>query len=521
MEELKALEFKKMILEDLDSIYGLGVARNTIENYLEFAQLYATEDIKDIGNFNIFLNVPDNFKSTTKLLEVIHSILDHYDIVKTPYHTISRDEMRKLKSFDEDMLIINEDTGIYMKTLLNMINYYICKNTNKIFIFIYSESSRIIKPNDADSLLSNFTWLCKVSGQLSLEDKKKLISEKLLKNNVKVSTKCDFIDKLSKCDLTKVESEVLYAIVKCRANKVDTITNDFLEQIHRPQYMTHKKVDDKSAMKELEEMIGLELIKKQIKQIVNYVKVNKSRNQLPMLHMAFLGPSGVGKTECARLVARIFYEEGILSKDNFIEASRVDLVGAYIGHTAIQTQKVINSALGGTLLIDEAYALDPKSSEKDFGAESISTLIKAMEDHRQELCVILTGYEQPMEDLLKSNSGFSSRIQFKLHFKDYTPDELYQIFKKMVKDDKYKLDKNVKPILLEHFNQAQKQDNFGSARYVRSLLEKITMVQAQRVAEDTAADIDLIKAVDIKKVIEYLDKEKPKERLQIGFATAI
>ena len=279
MEELKALEFKKIILEDLDSIYGLGVARNTIENYLEFAQLYATEDIKDIGNFNIFLNVPDNFKSTTKLLEVIHSILDHYDIVKTPYHTISRDEMRKLKSFDEDMLIINEDTGIYMKTLLNMINYYICKNTNKIFIFIYSESSRIIKPNDADSLLSNFTWLCKVSGQLSLEDKKKLISEKLLKNNVKVSTKCDFIDKLSKCDLTKVESEVLYAIVKCRANKVDTITNNFLEQIHRPQYITNKKVDGKLAMQELEEMIGLEPIKKQIKQIVNYVKINKSRNQ--------------------------------------------------------------------------------------------------------------------------------------------------------------------------------------------------------------------------------------------------
>lgn len=167
------------------------------------------------------------------------------------------------------------------------------------------------------------------------------------------------------------------------------------------------------------------------------------------------------------------------------------------------------------------YSLDPKDSGKDFGAEAIAELIKAMEDYRDNLCVILAGYTDEIEQLLKSNTGFQSRIQFKLYFPNYSPEELYLIFRKMCKERNYKLDKNVKPILLEHFNQAQKQDNFGSARYVRSLLEKITMIQAQRVAEDTAADIDLIKAVDIKNVIDYLNKEIPKEKLQIGFATAI
>ena len=144
-----------------------------------------------------------------------------------------------------------------------------------------------------------------------------------------------------------------------------------------------------------------------------------------------------------------------------------------------------------------------------------------MEDKRQELCVILTGYQQPMQDLLKSNCGFNSRIQFKLHFKDYTPEELYLIFRKLAKDDNYKLDKNLKQLLIEHFEQAKKQEDFGNARYVRSMFEKIKMEQAQRVAEDTTADIDLIKVADIATVINYLNDERPKQKLQIGFTTSL
>lgn len=165
------------------------------------------------------------------------------------------------------------------------------------------------------------------------------------------------------------------------------------------------------------------------------------------------------------------------------------------------------------------YSLDPKDSGKDYGAEAIAELIKAMEDNRDNLCVILAGYEQPMEELLKTNSGFSSRIQFKLYFDNYSSEELYLILRKMCKDRQYKLDSNIKPLLIEHFEKIKKQDGFGNARYSRSLLEKTLMIQAQRVAEDTTADTGFIKKCDIVNTLDQIQQQQPKEnKIKIGFA---
>lgn len=225
-----------------------------------------------------------------------------------------------------------------------------------------------------------------------------------------------------------------------------------------------------------------------------------------------------GKNEVAKFVGQIFKEENILPQGQFVEVSRADLVAPYIGQTAIKTQEVINRAKGGVLFIDEAYSLDPKESDKDFGAECISTLIKAMEDYRNDLCVILAGYAEDMEHLLNANRGFKSRIQFRLKFNDYTADELYQILKKMVKDDGYKLSSNIKSVLLEHFEKVRKQDNFGNGRYVRSLFEKLKFEQADRCATDTTADVNTITKADVINVIEHLELNIPKEKNKIGFA---
>ena len=160
------------------------------------------------------------------------------------------------------------------------------------------------------------------------------------------------------------------------------------------------------------------------------------------------------------------------------------------------------------------YSLDSKDNNKDYGAE----LIKSMEDDRNNLCVILAGYEQPMEELLKTNSGFSSRIQFKLYFDNYSTEELYLIFKKICKDMKYKLSSNIKHILVEHFEEVSKQETFGNARYCRSLLEKVLMIQAQRVATDTTADTDLIKKCDILDTLTQIQEQQPKMvKQKIGF----
>lgn len=165
------------------------------------------------------------------------------------------------------------------------------------------------------------------------------------------------------------------------------------------------------------------------------------------------------------------------------------------------------------------YGLDPKDSRKDYGAEAIAELIKSMEDDRNNLCVILAGYTNEMEELLKSNTGFESRIQFKLYFNNYSSEELYLIFRKMCKDRQYKLDSNIKPLLIEDFENAKKQNGFGNARYCRSLLEKVLMVQAQRVAEDTTEDTDLIKKCDILDTLTQIQEQQPKMvKQKIGFA---
>lgn len=186
------------------------------------------------------------------------------------------------------------------------------------------------------------------------------------------------------------------------------------------------------------------------------------------------------------------------------------------GQTAIKTQKVIDQAMGGVLFIDEAYSLSP-NSDKDYGNEVIATLIKAMEDNRDNLCVILAGYSQEMEELLKANAGFESRIAFKIDFSDYTEAELYQIFKNMLKDEGFKLSRNCKQIVLDYFNNEinNSKNNFSNGRLVRNLTEKIKMEQANRIIKQKSKDLDLIVADDITKVVEKI-KTKPC-KTTIGF----
>ncbi len=184
------------------------------------------------------------------------------------------------------------------------------------------------------------------------------------------------------------------------------------------------------------------------------------------------------------------------------------------GQTAIKTQKVIEQALGGVLFIDEAYSL---FSQDSYSKECISTLIKAMEDHRDNLCVIMAGYPQDMEELLKSNIGFESRVAFKIDFANYIADELYQIFINMLEQEHFKLDTNCKQLLLDYFENEIKynKDNFSNGRCARSLFEKVKMEQATRIIEQKSKDFDLITSADLTTVIEKI-RSKP-SRNTIGF----
>lgn len=222
----------------------------------------------------------------------------------------------------------------------------------------------------------------------------------------------------------------------------------------------------------------------------------------------------------ARIVGEIFSELGILSPNKkFIEATRADLIAEFVGQTAVKTKKVIDSALGGVLFIDEAYSLGNTFDEKrqDYGPECISTLIKEMEDKRDNLCVILAGYKDEMENLISMNTGFESRVQFFIDFEDYTEIELYEIFKQFVKEEKFILARNTKDILIDYFKirLKNKDKTFSNGRLARNLFEKIKFEQASRIKRENSKNLDLISKKDIENGISNM---KFKTLKQIGFS---
>ena len=252
-------------------------------------------------------------------------------------------------------------------------------------------------------------------------------------------------------------------------------------------------------MAQLDELVGLDAVKKDVKSTMNLIKVRKLREEhgLPVapmsMHMVFMGNPGTGKTTVARLVGGLYAAIGALSKGQLVEVDRSGLVAGYVGQTAIKTQEVITSALGGVLFIDEAYSLS-SGGENDFGREAIETLLKAMEDHRDDLVVIVAGYTKPMEDFLDSNPGLESRFNKYITFPDYNGEELNAIFHSQCRKNGYELDEEAEACAKEFFQQLydDRDENFGNGRDVRNRFEDMVVRQANRVAameEPTKEDL--------------------------------
>lgn len=249
------------------------------------------------------------------------------------------------------------------------------------------------------------------------------------------------------------------------------------------------KENIEDLLKELDEYIGLEAIKDEVRDLINLIKIYRLRREhdLPTpdlsLHMVFAGNPGTGKTMIARLMARIYHSLDILSKGHLVEVDRSGLVAGYVGQTALKTAEVIEKALGGVLFIDEAYALAPEHAENDYGREAIETILKAMEDHRDDLIVIVAGYNELMDHFINSNPGLKSRFNRYLYFEDYTEDEMVDIFKMRCAKSSYHLrDGEAEETLRERLRFERKAEDFGNARGVRNLFEKILVAQSNRLA---------------------------------------
>ena len=283
------------------------------------------------------------------------------------------------------------------------------------------------------------------------------------------------------------------------------------------------KEPEKDPMEELESLVGLTTIKEDVKELMAFVKIQKLRQDsglksVPVsLHLVFTGNPGTGKTTVARIIGRLYKQIGVLSQGQLVEVDRSGLVAGYVGQTALKTQEQIKKAMGGVLFIDEAYALAQKDDA--FGQEAIDTVLKAMEDHRDDLVVIVAGYTKPMEKFINSNPGLKSRFNKYFEFPDYTIDELEAIFNLNCKKYDYIVEEDAKKQIRARIvsRKMQRQENFANAREVRNMFEDIITNQARRVAameNPTHDDMMLITIEDLSDDIGDKTDSKEIEKME-------
>ena len=318
----------------------------------------------------------------------------------------------------------------------------------------------------------------------------------------------DGIDSISP-SVKKIYNEMVDIALKhdeCQQVRIsyeDTIKATFNEISLDLDIIDDAKAEREEIQKELDEIVGLEDVKNYLLSLENLIKINQIRKQKGLKtneiskHMIFTGNPGTGKTTIARLVSRMMKAVGILKQGQLVEVTRADLVGKYVGHTAPLTMSVIQSALGGVLFIDEAYSLY-RGKDDSFGLEAIDTLVKVMEDHRDDLIVILAGYTKEMKDFLEANSGLKSRFANIIEFWDYTGEELMLIAKSIAKGKDYVIAEDALRPLQDYFTliQSRNDPNSGNGRLARNLVEDAILNQSKRLLNNPDAQMNVLERID-------------------------
>lgn len=516
----------KKILKELDNLCGVVQNKDVLRDIILYIKLKQNNEL-DFGNYNIIVRNNSSYNLLNDLIRVCSKVFMKYNIIPNDevcyldkVINCRRDcPFDKISDINEAIVVINEK-----KLRINYIdeidNLKRITNQFKDKIFIFEDTN--LCEGETDGELGELASFRMTIEKISLDDKIMYCQNKF--NEQQLKYKKQDLKEYADVPFWTLKNMVIKLIIECKSKKLDFLDKQMLKKnkefysnnVPKRNNNREKTTFEKPAKDQLNELIGLEDIKKQMNKILNYIKLNKERGQLPTLHMCFTGNPGTGKTSIARVIGKIFEQEHILSGGgDFIEIHGRDLVDKYVGWTAKKVHNTVEKAIGGVLFIDEAYSLvaDRRGSFED---EAIATLIKEMEDHRNEICVILAGYTEEMRNLIRLNPGFESRIQFTINFPDYNEDELLEIFNGLCKKEKYKLSNTCKETLINNFIKAKNEENFGNGRYVRNLFEKTKFEQADRIVQTDSKAINLIINSDIESAIKSINY-KEKETRKIGF----